>query len=503
MSVSLASTIEAKLNGSDWTDITADVLIAEGYKWRRGIWGVGPKSRIAGTGKLLCKLNNGQNNSGGLLGYYSPAHANARSGFELGLPMRVKYVYDGDTFYKWYGLLDYANPEMGQYRDRKVHMGALDYMNIMANYKLSQIEVQANKRPDEVLATIVAALPIAPLNTDYDVDPDTYLRSLHTERDESITARTVAQKLAMSSYGFVFVGDDETLRWQSRHDRLTTVALSATLDDTMTGLEVIRDAKNIYNTVKAITYPNDVNEGATLYTSRREIIIQPGATHNFIASFTDASSAGRRLPGSENHVTPVKDTHYRASATEGGSGADLSDDCAVVVGWGSNSADVAITNNSAVTMYVNLFYLEGDALLLYDPVISEDTDTTSRDVHGNRILRYDMPYQDNPNVGETFRDHLLNLHKDPANEIKIIRFVANSSDALMTAACEVDIGERIKLIETLTGLSTEFFVNGIEHEIIEKILTVTWAVERTPTAKAWSLGDAGKSELGDTTWLTF
>ncbi len=467
MSVTFTPTIEGQFNGVDWVDISADVL--DEVNWKRGIFGNGPLDRVAGTGRLNLALDNSISNSGALLGYYSPSHTNARSGFELGLPIRAKYVYDGNTYYPYYGLMNVANPDAGQYGERRVGVVVPDYMNIMANYKMKQIAVQATKRPDEVITTVVAALPIAPLANSYDTDPDTYTRSLHTEKDEVTAARTVAQRLAMSSYGYVFVVGDttggETLRWQSRHARLTDFTLTVTLTDTMNELKVIRSHDNIYNTIKAVTYPVQVREGATLYTSQREFEVKPGSPLSFIAPYTDATGAGRRITGAENTVEPVEDTHYRASAFPDGSGDDISALCGVVVTWGANSAAVTITNSFAGTMYVNLFNLVGDALLMYDPVVYETTDTTSRDAYGNKILRYDMPYQEDPNVGEDFGDYLLARHKDPVNEISGVQFVANTNATLMTAAMVTDIGERVKIVETLTGISAEYFVNGVEHTI--------------------------------------
>jgi len=505
--VDVVQTIEAEFSAAVWTDITADIVSVGSVLWRRGIWGNGPLDRIAVTGELTFILNNSANNSGSKLGYYSPEHANARSGFEIGLPIRVKCVYDATTYYKFYGLMNSSTPDVGEYEKRYVTVTVLDYMNIMANYKLQQLPVQADKRPDEVLATVINALPIAPLADDYDVDPDTYTRALHTERDESTTARAVAQKLAVSSYSYIFtVGDStggETLRYQDRHSRITDTTIALTLTNTMTNMSVTRDVSKIYNTVKTTTFPVEVNVDATLYTSQREIAVQPGSTTTFTANYTDENGAGRRLTGSENWTTLVGDTHYRASSLEGGSGNNLTDDCSIIMDWGSNSAVVEITNNSALVMYVNLFFLVGDALLLYDPVIYETTDSASQLLHGDRVLDYQMPYHDDYNTGVDFGNHLLARHKNPIDEVTEVEYIANTSDTFMTAAMEIEIGERIKLIETVTGMSREYFINGIEQIKKKDILYVRYAVERASLEPAWQLGITDYGELGENTYAGF
>jgi len=498
--------IEAEFTPSNWTDITADVIDVIPIKWRRGIWSNRPTARTAGTGSLKMLLDNSAKNSGSKLGYYSPEHANARSGFEVGLAIRIKYTYGGTTYFKLHNRMSDANPDHGQYKNRRVSVVALDYMNIISRYKMAQIGVQANKRPDEVMATVIAALPIAPKNTSYDTDPDIYTRALHMEKDGVTAGRAVLNKCALSSKGQAFVigdlTDGETLRWYSRSAKTQNTALAATINDNMTGLKVIRSQKNIINTVNAITYPVKVEEAITLYTAQREIEVQPGITTKFVAMFTDPSGAGRRVKGSENHETPEAGDHYRASAFEKSGGDDLNASVTVTITiWGANSAKVEITTSAGRVAYVNLLTLIGDGLFTYEPSIYTAFDLTSKDDHGDNEINYPMPYQENPNIGKDFGDFILAWHKDPVNEINSVEFIANTNATLMAAGVSVDIGDRIKIIETVTAVSTEFYVNGVEHIINSGILTVRWLLERADMSTYWLWGVVGNAEMGVNTYF--
>ncbi len=75
-----------------WVDITEDVISAVGLRLRYGVNGHGPLDRTAGPGELQFALRNDAGNSGGLQGYYSPLHANARLGWSFGVPIRVSMV---------------------------------------------------------------------------------------------------------------------------------------------------------------------------------------------------------------------------------------------------------------------------------------------------------------------------------------------------------------------------------------------------------------------------
>ena len=113
--VRATTSIEMQFSGSDgaWTDIKDDVYVSRQVKATYGIMGEMPKDRMARTGTLDFILRNDDSNSGGLAGYYSPDHANLRSGFAIGAGTRLKFTYSGSTFYKWTGALAKINPAAG------------------------------------------------------------------------------------------------------------------------------------------------------------------------------------------------------------------------------------------------------------------------------------------------------------------------------------------------------------------------------------------------------
>src|SRR3990167_726312 len=89
--------VEMQFSGSTgaWTDITGDVLSGPGITVSYGIHGVGPADRVADTGTMNFFLNNAQDNSAKLIGYYSPGHNNSRSGFTSGVGARMWLIYSG------------------------------------------------------------------------------------------------------------------------------------------------------------------------------------------------------------------------------------------------------------------------------------------------------------------------------------------------------------------------------------------------------------------------
>ena len=94
---SVTTTLEF-YDGSNWQDLSGDTITGS-LRWGGGILGSNPTDRVAAPGAIEFELNNSTSNSGAKLGYYSPDHANVRTGWALKAPVRVKCVSGGNTKY--------------------------------------------------------------------------------------------------------------------------------------------------------------------------------------------------------------------------------------------------------------------------------------------------------------------------------------------------------------------------------------------------------------------
>jgi hypothetical protein len=79
--------------GLGWTDVTGDVRSEMGVVASWGIKGVTASDRLASTGTLTFTMNNGPTNSGHKIGYYSPDNSNVRTGFRVGMRVRLVLTY--------------------------------------------------------------------------------------------------------------------------------------------------------------------------------------------------------------------------------------------------------------------------------------------------------------------------------------------------------------------------------------------------------------------------
>lgn len=501
----LVPKIEAKLDGSNWTDISADVIAP--VTCSSGIFGNAPTDRVASIGQCTFQLKNSAANSAGLNGYYTPGHTNCRTGFDVGLLIRVTFTFDYNTVTKWYGRIapDGIIVDPWDKSSRRTTVTAYDWMYQAEAHTLYLPSYTTNKRMDEVLPLIVANMPIAPLANSYATGQDTFSSVFDTVRYNT-TAMAEMNKLAMSEPGFIYLRhddtSDETLVSEDRYYRneITTISTipspssscghilqesgdallqeggdylllseleTITLENKMVGLEYSYGA-NLYNRIEVATNPKKVDAAATtvLWTLQKRIEIAAGETLTGIRSVYRDPTGGAKKVAGINMVTPVKDTDYWMDSVENSDAKDLSDDLTVTVTYGTEGAEYTLVNGGASTGYVYL-QARGKGVYIYDVVNRIYEDSTSINKHGTLTLNLDMKYQDDPVVSDGYGNVYLNTYKNPTACARTVTFLT-SSDELRSVFLIGDCGKKITVTESQTGIDENYFINGWEFEIMDK-----------------------------------
>lgn len=318
--------------------------------------------------------------------------------------------------------------------------------------------------------------------------PEAFAYSLQDEQDEKTYGITVVQKAAQSDMGYVYVRgnptDGETLVYENRQARQTNLTSHLTLDNNMLSLELKRGEENIYNDIRIPVTPTKVDDAATtiLATNLNELMINPGETKTITMRFVDPSGAGRRISGMEL-VIPEANTDWKFSSHSGDNGNDMNGSLSVAYapnGEGGNAADVTYTNIGGAAGYLQAgSTIRGKGVYQYDAQEAKAADADSQRRHGSRILTYSIPYQDNFNTAQDFTDVMLARGKDPFTDVTGASFYAGAEAELETAALNLDIGDRISLIENATGLSGDFFINSVQYDWLRTgDLKVTYGLER-------------------------
>lgn len=457
-----------------WVDATEDIRTIPSITYSRGNPNNDIEARVADEGVLTLGFDNSIGNSAGLAGYYSPDRANCRDCFGQNMPIRIRYVYDSVTYYDWQGTIATIQPSAGEKGERITIVEAVDYMRYFYDTDFEGVSVQLNKRDDELITTLLTLLPVQPEATDFDTGNDQYTYAYHDDIDGASSVVSVLQKMMMSGLGKFFVvggtSTAETLKYINRQNILDPGSAVAALDNNMVGLDVIRDGSSLIKKINITSFPVEIDStDVVLWQLNSEITLTPGVPKTFKMYLRDPNGRATKV-SALSLVDPVADTDFKFSSVSG-SGNDLNADLDIVYSDGTSSIDVTVTNNAAVPGYLWFFKPRGKGIYLYEPTtISESTGQTY-----GETLNITMYYQEDVNVARDIATIMATWYADAKSNITAVKFIANSSDALMEAAMVVQPGDYVTIKENQTGINTGFIVNGVSTEIASgNILYKTW-----------------------------
>lgn len=542
-----AITVEMQLSGTAgaWTNVTSDVFAPDGINVKYGMSDASPKTRVADTGSMTFTLKNDTSNSAGLVGYYSPGHTNCRAGFQAGITVRLKITYDGVCYTKFYGHISSGGINIigGIGEGKHVTVEVLDFMEQAAIHEMYLPEFTQNKRIDEIIPLIVANMPIAPLSYNLNTGDDTYATVFDTIRDKT-RALTEFQKVALSELGYVYVLPDNTntekLVIEGRSTRYNISSLSkVSLPKSQSGFLLKEDGdcllkedggkivlnqlqtislvdehsaitvshgNYLANIVSSTAYPRLIDANpVVLFSTSSRIQIAAGETKTgYSITYKDPTNRIQNVSG-KNMITPVATTDYTMFANEDGTGTDLTANLAVTVDYGVEGAEYTLVNSSASIGWVWL-QARGTGIYIPDPITYTASDSTSELKHGSKTLSLELKYQDDPGDAQAYMNIMLNAYKDPHTDIEEVSYIANRSELLMFAFLQVDVGRRIPLQDSTSGVVGEYFIQGTEFSIqAGGIIYWKWIVKpaKNDIFNFWQLETAGRSELEETTFIAF
>lgn len=447
-------TFEAYIS-SAWANITSDVLQNPPPR----LSGMGFMSNaftdvVADAATLTFSLKNGTNSSGGVIGYYTPQGRNMRTGWGVGIPVRLSFTYDGYTIYKFYGYIDNDGIEVetGRYGNRTVKVKASNWLKWASDQSVNLIQRQTNVRIDQAVTSVIENCTRKPLAVKYYQGQLTF-PTVFDNMSPDTKALTELQKLAISELGRVFIrpGVDggETLivgdkNWSTnwiasytsgtgsvpkknsditsnivQEDGTSTFLLedgtsSLLMDENQpaafytgtpgAGTAVETDiidvqvvySKYLFNRAKLTTYPRTVDSSTVvLWSLGQYITLAAGETvTNVRGSYTDPNNEAIQVNGFDM-VAPVATTDYLMNAASDGSGANRTADLVVTATYGSAEVSYSLTNNNASTSYVTFLQARGKGIYLRDKTEKTYNSTSSQALYGVQPISIDFPYVSN------------------------------------------------------------------------------------------------------------
>lgn len=485
-----AAQIQQHYVSSMWTNVRKDVVAEPGIRFWRGNTRNGPKDRTSDAGGLEFSLRNDDRNTGMRQGYYSPLHANCRTGFKEGIAVRVVASLASVSYQIWTGTLRTIDPEPGKARGQRTHCTAQDVFGGLSETEARSIAPQVSQTETALITAVIGALPLEarPFATSLDTAVDTYPYAFDQMGDGAI-ALGLLDDIAINSLGFIYSTGNGTLVYENRHTRALKDSVF-TLDGDRDGDAIVvpNSLEGTYNRVRVIIHPKSQSAGIVLYAATAAITVAPGQSVTVWGEYSDPNNK-ERLIGGTTFTTPlVATTDYLGNSAADGSGVDLTSSLTISVSAFASSVKFVITTSGSVTVYVTKLQLRGTGI--YDNA-PQTLESFSAQSYGDRPLDVDLNFQADPVLAQDLADYVRALYSS-RHRVDAIRFKANRSPQLLRAALQREIGDVVTLSESVTGTTAvDVAINGIEWELSGGVwLGCTWYVFPQDQAHVFVLDDA-------------
>lgn len=293
------------------------------------------------------------------------------------------------------------------------------------------------------------------------------------------------EDIVKAERGRFFFGPDGKAHFWNRSRLQSAVDVKDTFDNLHRDIQY-KYGERIANDITVKAYPRKITEDETLWELDEAITLKQGKEKKIRARFsesgTDTKVGGRNVFAEnidkDNHI--IVDTEMFA-----------------------DRAEITVRNTGTRDGELRTIQLIGQKLTTYNSQELNVSDGLSKTLYGVREMQIDSKLIDSANFAQSVAEYELLRHKDPMGETSSITLLNNDytriSRSLATA-----MGDRIRVIDTQLKHDAEYFVIGLRHRWDMHSgsgFQTTLFLEPASSLRVWVLGEAGFTELGETTWL--
>jgi len=478
---------------SDWTEITSDVIGDVFAKW--GISDNSPFSRIADTGFMDIVLDNSTRK-------YSPNSTAPLDGWELGVPFKLSFVFDGNSYVRFFGYV--KTIDLGSFGSKFCKLKIVDWFDYSAEHPLGVIHTLLDKTADEVIDAIVSSMPIRPANTSYDVGNINF-PAVFASVSSGSKAYSEFNKIALSEFGYVYLKKDkvsgEMLVLENSTHRTGMTAIQQVtktmgdsgkyknhssgfyknhvggyfkrteledlvIDNTMIDLEYAYGDK-ILNEVTVRAYPKLIDTtNVVLFSTFEAIYLASGQTKVFNGLYADRINGYEVNALTSSMIQPVATTDYLFNANSDGSGANLTASLAISANYGSASVTYTAKNNSTSGGYILAgLKARGHGIYSPNPIEHVENDSVSYNKYGYKTEEVDQVYNANLDYIKRSVKSIIDEYKTPKTILNKITMLGNSSNFSVSSFLLADVGSLIRVKSDYENIDCLYFIQGVEFTV--------------------------------------
>jgi len=474
-----------------YDDVTSRVIAANWFLGMRQ-----PYQEVADNSALSLTLRNDDRR-------YSPEYSGSPLSGKI-RPLRPVRIQSNDgttTRTHWTGWIESIQPTVSKNGERIVKILATGPMQFFTEAE-TKVTLQENKRTDEIIAALLAEVPNAPTsvldqgNTTLTTAGDNWVRQggfTDAEKDTFDIYRAIADVTASERGRFFFDREGRVIFWR-RHHLLSEQEVSATFNDTMTGLNyVYAGIDQLKNEIYVACQPRSISASSTELLwelNDAVIVVQPGATRRLYVKYSD--DAGNRIGARDVTLTNVTYLQGTTSAS---------------INAKANGAELVFVNSGSSEAIVQTAEVRGKKITTFDRLEAIAKDDTSITTYGRRTMRINLPSLSSLDDAQYIADFERSRRKDPRGAVTSITVTSHGKNggSYHDQQLARTLGDRLVVQETQTAHDASYYIIGEAHSLVQgaTLYQTTWYLEPAPVVYPWKLGDATYSVLDSTTLLTY
>jgi len=312
-------------------------------------------------------------------------------------------------------------------------------------------------------------------------------------------ARNAINEVAKSEWGLFFINGSGLGVFQNRNHRISSSTATGTFQNVFSDFRYDFNDQQLYNHVTVIAHPRSISASTTVWSMTDKPSMQANASADFWAQYTNPVTFA--YAPALSSVAPAASTDYYLNAASDNSAKDGTSSASITFTDFNETAKIHI-KNGASQMYVTKLQVRGFPLYTPNPTKAISSNASSITAYFKNAFELDLPWQQNSLTAQDFSDYLLGLYGDPYSVVGFT-YHANRSAALMYQALSQEIGGRVTVSETVTGIAgRDYWIGQMQHtiDLAGTNHVVTYKLEKANTLSYWIIGTA---QLGTGTRLAY
>jgi Concanavalin A-like lectin/glucanases superfamily len=473
-------------------DLTPD-CIKNNIEGEWGINGVSGLDILADTGSLDFTLNN-------LTQKYTINSASALSGWDKSIPVCLIITFQGEDYHRFYGTLDSIkyNDE-----DYTVDCSVTDWIDKSATNPMPLPSTVINQTADQALNTIVSAMPIQPKNKYFEVGNSNF-NIVFDSTSETTKAYSEFAKLCNSEgLGRVYLQKDktsgETLVFENKNHRngLNTLnkvikskgdssalinSTGGRIKNSSGGKILIKQYQDLFfdnidmdisptfsdgviNSLTVTANPKTFDSGSSiLFSLSQPVFVGSMQTVDFYGNYVDSSGKSCNALTS-TMIQPLVNTDFSANTSQTGSGVDISASLVCSAQFGSAQVHYTSTNNSVYPGWITKMTARGTGIHNFTQISALEESQASINKYSYQSQSLNQDYQVDLVNGTQLIRSIVESEKKPRTKFEEVTFLANTSDFMMLAFLNIDIGSLVRIKDDRYLIDGYFYVQKIKFTI--------------------------------------